>query len=54
MYDWDVNITVTNPWPHAMWPVVRELYQFHPIINITASDLHLQTWNTEKDWKHNA
>lgn len=52
MYDWDVSITVTNPWPHAMWPVVQELYQFHLPIIIKTKELHLKTWHTEKDWKH--
>ena len=29
---------------------MRELYQFHPVIIVTAQEVALETWNTSEDW----
>lgn len=47
----DIILTVTSPWLYAPVPV-RELHQFHSVIIVTATEVSLETWNTQKDWEH--
>ena len=47
----DIILTVTSPGLYAPVPV-RELYQFHPVIIVTATELSLETWHTTEDWEH--
>ena len=48
---YDIILTVISPGLYAPVPV-RELAQFHPVIIITSKEVALQTWTTDKDWRH--
>ena len=47
----EIILTITSPGLYAPVPV-RELHQFHPVIVITNKEVALQTWTTDKDWRH--